>query len=123
MIPILSMILVSVVSWLALVLITGGAFEREFAAGMAGPLVVSVANWAVVARTFRTDPARVQPILLHAFAAKVLFFSVYLMLMVRVVGLQPAPFVLSFAACFVALFAMQVEFMRRLFHTGIRSAA
>ena len=35
--------------------------------------------------------------------------------MLRVLELRPAPFVVSFAGCFIALHAMEALFLRRLF--------
>jgi uncharacterized membrane protein len=117
------MVIVSLVSWLALLPADGGAFVPEFTAGMAGPLLVSVINWAVVSRTFRATPERVQALMIHAFAAKLLFFAVYVIVMIRLLGLRPAPFVLSFTGYFVVLYAIQAFLMRRLFLTDTRSAA
>jgi hypothetical protein len=114
---------VSIGSWLALLAATGGAFAAELTAGMAAPLVAAAASWLVTVKTFATNPARVQPVMLHGFAAKLLFFCVYVVVMLRVVGLQPAPFVLTFTGYFLALYVMQAFQLKRLFLPGARSAA
>jgi hypothetical protein len=117
------MIAASLASWLALLVVTGGAFDRELTAGMAGPLVVAAVTWSLTARTFRATPGRVQALMLHGLAVRLLFFSVYVMVMLRLLGLRPVPFVLSFTGYFVALHVIQAILMRRLFSTATHSAA
>jgi hypothetical protein len=113
----------SVLSWLALLLVSGGAFVAEFTAGMAGPLVVSTVNWALVSRTFRANPAHVQSVMIRGLIAKLVLFCAYVVIMIRGVGLRPAPFALSFVGYFVVLYATQAVFMRRLFLSGSQSPA
>ena len=43
------------------------------------------------------------------------FFGVYVVVMLRGVGVRPVPFVLSFAGFFIALHAMEALFLRQLF--------
>ena len=49
---------------------------------------------------------------------KMLFFGTYVALMLRVVGLQPLPFVVSFTGYFIALYLTEALLMRRLFAGG-----
>jgi hypothetical protein len=123
MTPTVLMIVLSLGSWLALVLMAGRQFIPEFTAGLAGPLVVAVVSWTLVARTYRTHPERVTQLLLSGFMAKALFFGVYVVVMVRGVGLEPVPFALSLGGSFVTLFAIQALSMRRLFTPGAHASA
>ena len=53
--------------------------------------------------------------------AKAILFAAYVVLMVRVIGVRPVPFVLSFAGFFIALYAMEAYFLRRFFAGAGRS--
>lgn len=109
------MVALSVASCLALVGLAGGAFVTEFVAAMAGPLVAVLVSWAWIVRTHRRDPARVMFVMLQSAIAKMLFFCVYVIVMVRVLELEPRLFASTFAGYFLALYATQAIMMRRLF--------
>jgi hypothetical protein len=57
-----------------------------------------------------------------AFAAKMIFFAAYVAVMLRVLDLQPIPFVVSFASCFIALHFIEGLGLRRLFAGGAEDA-
>jgi hypothetical protein len=113
----------SAASWFAVVAISGGAFVVETTAGMLGPLAATMTSWAVVARTHRTAPTRVMHVLLQGFIAKLLFFCLYVIVMLRFVSLQPTPFALSFTGHFVGLYATQAVFLRRLLRPAAPASA
>jgi hypothetical protein len=117
------MVVLSAASWLALIVSTGGAFLVEFTAGMAAPLLVTIISWSLVERTYRTRPERVTQILLTGFMVKAIFFGAYVLLMVRLLSLRPAPFALSLGGSFIALYAIQAFSMRRLFLSGTHASA
>jgi hypothetical protein len=117
------MVVVSTASWLVLVAIAGFDFLPELTAGMAGPLAVALTSWWGVARAHRTNPMRVTNVLLSAFVAKVLFFGVYVVTGVRLLGLRPVPFALCLTGYFVVLYAMQALMMRRLFMSNAQASA
>jgi hypothetical protein len=48
------------------------------------------------------------------FAVKLVFFGVYVAVMLRVLALRPVPFVTAFTSYFIALYAMQAWFLKRL---------
>jgi hypothetical protein len=50
-----------------------------------------------------------------AFAAKMVFFGAYVVVMLRLLALRPVPFIVSFAACFIALHLIEGFSLRRLF--------
>ena len=83
--------------------------------GIIGPLVATLATWVVVTRTHRRNPAGVMNVMLAAFLAKAVFFGVYVVVMIRVLELQPVPFIVSFAAAFIALYTVQGLLFARLF--------
>ena len=55
------------------------------------------------------------PVLIAGMAAKLVFLGLYAAVMLRVLHLQPVPFVASFTVCFVVLHNIEALFMRRLF--------
>jgi uncharacterized membrane protein YdfJ with MMPL/SSD domain len=71
-------------------------------------------TWGLVERVHAAAPERVMGALMAGFAGKMLFFGVYVVVMLRVLGLRPVPFVTSFTAYFIGLYVMQALFLRRL---------
>jgi hypothetical protein len=99
-------------------LVDGAAALRAAWAGMAAPLAATATTWIVIERAWSRDPARVLPTMLHAFALKIVFFLGYVSLALRVFALEPVPFVVSFTAYFLALYAaVAVLLQRRLART------
>jgi len=84
-------------------------------AGLAGPLAAVLVSWVVVSRTHRRDPGAVHGVMLTAFVVKMVFFAVYAVAMVKVLGLDVSAFGLSFAAFFIALYAVEAALFARLF--------
>ena len=113
------------VAWAAVVAVAPD-LNREVVLGMLGPLVSALATWIVVARTAAAAPAKVTGVMVTGLAVKMLFFGVYVAGMLKGAGLRPVPFVVSFAASFIALHAMEAGFLRRLFaemqRTALRAA-
>ena len=91
-------------------------------AGLAGPLVAVVGTWVVVSRTHRRDPAAVHGVMLTAFMVKMVFFAVYAVAMVKVLGLDVQTFGLSFAAFFIVLYAAEAALFARLFRQQAEGA-
>jgi hypothetical protein len=56
-----------------------------------------------------------------ALAVKMVFFGGYMVVVLRVLGMRPVPFIVSFAGYFIALHAMEALFLRRLLMDGRRS--
>jgi len=112
MIPIAWMAGASLVSWLAVSAV--GGLNPEALYGMLGPLAGACLTWVAVDRTWRSDPARLTGVMIVGFAAKLVFFALYVGIMIRVLALRPVPFVVAFVSYFIALYAMQALFLRRL---------
>lgn len=99
-------------SWLVATLLMGQA--RELFLGMLGPLVASTGTWMALIRAYRQDPSRVTGVLMRAFGAKMVFFSVYVLIAARVGSLDVVPFVASFAVYFIGLQVVMAAFVRGL---------
>jgi hypothetical protein len=63
-------------------------------------------------------PERVMGVMVTAFMAKMMFFGVYVAGMLRGLELRRTPFVVSFTVYFIALYAMEALFLKRLFDGG-----
>jgi hypothetical protein len=87
-------------------------------AGLLGPLVAVLVTWVMVSRTFRRDPARVTNLMLGAFLAKLLFFAAYVIVMIKVLAVEPVAFAVTFTAAFIALYAIEALMLARLFRRG-----
>lgn len=83
--------------------------------GMIGPLVMAIGSWLVTDVTFRRNPARVTTVMMTAFGVKMLFVGVYVAVAVRMTAIQPLPFISSFTVYFIALYAIEALFLKRLF--------
>jgi hypothetical protein len=53
--------------------------------------------------------------MVEGLAVKAVFFGAYVAGMLRVIGLRPVPFVVSFTSYFIALHVTEAMFLRRLF--------
>jgi hypothetical protein len=104
----------AIVSWLAVTAIGGDRVNPETLFGMAGPLVAVCASWIAVQRAHRSAPERVLALMVVWFALKMVFFGAYVAVMLRLLGLEPVPFVAAFVSYFIALYAMQAVFLSRL---------
>jgi hypothetical protein len=72
----------------------------------------------LVARTYASRPLLLTPFMVAAFAAKLVFFGLYVTMMLTVLALQPVPFVISFTAYFIGLHLFEALCLQRLFAGG-----
>ena len=99
----------------AVLAVVGAGAAAEVLFGAIGPVVVAIGTFVVAERTYRTHPERLTALMTAAFAAKMVFFAAFVAVMLRVLDLQPIPFVVSFASCFIALHLIEGLGLRRLF--------
>jgi hypothetical protein len=90
---------------------------------MLAPLVVSVVTSLMVERTYRRNPRQVTPLMMAAFAGKMVFFGTYVAIALKMFSVRPAPFVISFTSCFIALHLTEALCLRRLFSEGMRDGS
>ena len=110
------------ISWGAVSLMAGMDNAPEILAGMAGPLAVATTTQAISERTYRRTPERLTALMVKAFAAKMVFFAVYVTIAVAATDLRPVPFVASFTSYFIALHLAEALYLRRLFSDRIRAS-
>ena len=82
---------------------------------MLAPLASAAFTWVLVARNFTSRPEAVTPLMVAAFAGKLVFFGVYVTIMLRLLSLRPLPFVVSFTTYFIALHLFEALCLQRLF--------
>jgi hypothetical protein len=111
----------SVTSWLVTRFTSDGRGEPEVLFGMAGPLVCAVGSWLAYERAYRASPGQLTNVMITALVVKMLLFGGYFVVMLRGLDMRPVPFVVSFAAFFIALHAMEALFLRRLLLNDLRS--
>jgi hypothetical protein len=109
------MIGASVGTWVMAVAVTGMDLSLELLLGMLGPLIVVVVTWELAERTFRRSPDRLTGLMVAGFAGKLAFFGAYVAVVLRGLTLRPAPFVASFTAYFIGLYAAEAWCLLRLF--------
>lgn len=105
----------------AVVAVVAPTLAPEVVAGMLGPLVAVAASWALVKRTARVNPGRVQAVMVGGFIVKLVFFGGYVAAVVRLSGLRAELFAGSFVMYFVALYATEAVMLKRLFAGATRS--
>jgi hypothetical protein len=96
----------------------GRQSAAEVLLGMVAPLAAAGLSWVLTERTYKRDPQALTGLMTAAFGAKMVFFGTYVAVMLKVVGLHPLPFVVSFTGYFIALFLTEALLMRRLFTGG-----
>ncbi len=87
-------------------------------AGAIGPIAAATLSWRSIARAYRRDPASVTRVMIAGFAAKMVFFGGYVVVVLRVLGVRPMPFVASFTACFIGSYLIEALLLNRLFRSG-----
>jgi len=113
--PVAWMVGASVVSWLIVSRVAGAGANPEVLYGMLAPLVIAAGSWVVTERTYRSKPERLTGVMVQGLAIKAVFFGAYVVTMLRVLGLRPVTFVVSFTSYFIALHVTEALFMQRLF--------
>jgi hypothetical protein len=105
----------SLAAWLLATATFAAGARIEVLCGMLAPLVMAAGSWVLAAQTFRTRPQALTGLMVGAFGIKLVFFGAYVAVMLRVVGLRPVPFVVSFSSFFIALHFVEALFLKRLF--------
>lgn len=91
-------------------------------AGLVGPMVAIVATSILVESAAKRGAAQCTPVLLRAFAAKMVFFALYVTVMLKGLMVSAIPFVISFTGSFLVLYFSEALLLRRLFANESRAA-
>lgn len=107
----------SVASWAAITAAAGWGVNPELAFGIAAPLAGAAVSWRVIERTHAVAPERLTSVLVTGFAAKMIFFGMYVALL-GALWLRPRPLVVAFAASFLVLHLIEAGYLRTLLARG-----
>jgi hypothetical protein len=118
MTPLAWLVAAGVVPWLVSLAVGGSRTHPELLYGMLAPLAATSATWVVTERTYRRRPASLTGVMVAALMVKAVFFGVYVVVMLRMVGVRPAPFIAGFTGYFVVLYGLEALFLKRLFAGG-----
>ena len=108
--------------WVLVTVMLGERANPEAFWGMVGPLVSAVVSWIVYARVHRASPVRLTNVMIAGMGLKLVFFSAYVTIMVRVIALRPGPFTVSLVGAFVVLLAIEALSLRRMVMSSAASA-
>jgi hypothetical protein len=120
--PLLTMIGAGLLVALLATTVFGMQASAEAALGTLGPLVAACGSWMLIERTMKRDATQVTPMMLKLFAAKMLFFGLFVVAMVLGLRVRPVPFLVSFTSAFVALYLIEALHLQRLFADGLRAS-
>lgn len=88
--------------------------------GMLGPLAAALVSWILMIARYRKNPRGMTRLLVQAFAAKMAFFAMYVIVALGVARVEPTPFVISFAGFYLALHGVEAAGLYRLQARGLR---
>jgi hypothetical protein len=95
---------------------------KEIVLGMLAPAVVAAASWVMTDRIYRRDPQAVTTWMITAFGAKLVVFALYVAFALKVLSVEPIPFVTSFVGCFLVLHLAEAFGLKRLFSGRLRES-
>ena len=113
--PLWLMTALSLATALIIAALPGFDGDREVLFGMLAPLAGAALTWVLAARLFPAHPERLTSMMVAAFGGKLVFFGAYVAVMLKVLHLEPMPFVASFTGYFVTLHIMEALYLQRLF--------
>jgi hypothetical protein len=108
-------------AWLLATVVAPVRINPEALGGMIGPLASAVITWAAAERTYRSTPGQLTRVMVRGFGLKVLFFGLYVVVLLRGLGMRPMMFAVSFTAFFIALHVIEAVFLKRLLIDGAPS--
>jgi hypothetical protein len=108
----------SVLSAVAITAMVRAEVAREVWLGLFGPLAAAFASWFAMQRQHKRRPAGMTRLLIKAFAAKMVFFGLYVSVLLRIGIVRPFPFVISFLAYFISLHVFEAIGLHRIQSSG-----
>lgn len=104
----------SILAAIVLTLLVGAHTRLEIWFGMLGPLIAAAASWIAMVREYARSHRGMTRLLIRAFAAKMIFFAVYIIVLLRTRYVRPIPFVICFAGFYLALHFVEAMGLRRM---------
>jgi hypothetical protein len=113
----------SILTAIMISLVTGMQTRVEIWLGMAGPLIATIASWIAMVRQYARNNRGMTNLLIRAFAAKVVFFAIYIIVLLRSGYVRPIPFVICFAGFYLALHIAEAIGLSRMQTAGNRAVS
>lgn len=113
----------SILSAILLTMLPGVSVRLEIWFGMMGPLISAIVSWIVMQRQHRKKPQGMTRLLIKAFAAKMIFFGIYIAFFLVIELVRPIPFVVSFAGYYIALHIVEAIGLRHLQTAGLHESS
>jgi hypothetical protein len=104
----------SVLSALILTALLDASVRIEIWLGMLGPLAAALISWIAMVRRHGRNPEDLTKLMIKAFAAKMIFFAGYIIVLLGVGWVRPFSFVISFLGYYISLHAMEAIGLRHL---------
>jgi len=120
--PVVWMIAGAIGSAIVAGLVTAPDIRAAIVLGMVGPLAATIGTWVAVEQAYRRDPLAVTGVMLRAWLIKALFFTIYVIAVIRGLGVNGQPFAVSLASYFLVLHTVEAMLLKRLFRGAWRVA-
>jgi hypothetical protein len=104
----------TIISALILTGLLDASIRLEIWLGLLGPLVAAIASWIAMERQHTRDPKGLTKLMIKAFAAKTIFFAVYIIALLGAGWVRPLSFVISFLGYYISLHVMEAIGLRHL---------
>jgi hypothetical protein len=111
----------SILTAIVLSLLVDKQIRLEIWAGMAGPLIAAAISWIAMERQYARNHQGMTRLMVQAFAAKMVFFAIYIIVLLRSRCVRPIPFVICFACYYLALHIVEAMGLSRM-QTALSSA-
>jgi hypothetical protein len=93
----------------------------EVLLGVAAPVAIASATWALIRWTHRRNPASLTRVMLAAFVAQMILFGTYVVVVFTLFPVRPVPFMAGFTGAFILLYLLQAVSLRRLLAKDARA--
>jgi hypothetical protein len=108
------MIVGSVFSATVLAALLGSKIGIGIWLGMLGPLVAAIASWIAMERQYKRRREGLTNLMIKAFAVKMIFFALYIVVLLGFRLVQPVPFAIGFLCYFLSLHIVEAIGLHRL---------
>src|SRR5262245_36218960 len=95
---------------------------KEVILGTLAPVVVTALSWVLTERTYSRDPQSLTTWMITAFGIKLVVFAAYVATALKVLAVEPTPFVISFMVSFLLLHLAEAFALKRLFAGRLRES-
>lgn len=103
------------IAWLILIMVFGKEFLAESYAGMSAPLWVGVYSLSRIHALYRSHPELLTSFMTKAFFAKMVFYGLLIVTVVRFSTFNTVAFISIFTGFFIVLLGVEAAYLKTLF--------